>query len=108
VGVEDGGVTARDVQLTGLVAGDVVKVYKNGVLIETTTITAAKNSPTITTSGKYRIEVTNIQGVTTEYEFTRKAIASASASVFIVITCVIAMAGLAFGLIYHTKLKTDE
>jgi|GEM_PF-733125 len=108
VGAEDGGVTARDVQLSGLVAGDIVKVYKNGVLVETTTVTAAKNSPTITTSGKYRIEITNIQGVTTAYEFTRKPIASASASIFIVITCVIAMAGLAFGLVYHTKLKTDE
>ena len=108
VGAEDGGVTARDVRLTGLNIGDVVKVYKNGVLVEMTTITAAKNSPTINSSGKYRIEITNIQGVTTEYEFTRKPIASASASVFIVITCVIAMAGLTFGLIYHTKLKTDE
>ena len=108
VGAENGGVTARDVHLTGLRAGDVIKVYKNGELIETTTVGISANSPVITSSGKYRIEVTNIQGVTAEYEFTRKPIASASASVFIVVTCVIAMAGLTFGLIYHTKLKTDE
>ena len=108
VGAENGGVTARDVHLTGLKAGDVVKVYKNGELIQTTTVGISANSPVINSSGTYRIEVTNIQGVTAEYEFTRKAIASASASVFIIITCVIAMAGLTFGLIYHTKLKTDE
>ena len=108
VGAENGGVTARDVRLTGLKSGDVVKVYKNGELVEVTTVSVSLTGPTINTSGSYRIEVTNVQGVTTEYEFTRKPIASASASVFIIITCVIAMAGLTFGLIYHTKLKTDE
>jgi len=108
VGAENGGVTARDVTLSGLKSGDVVKVYKNGALIQTSTVGISSNSPTITTSGTYRIEVTNIQGVTAVYTFTRKPIASASASVFIVITCVIAMAGLTFGLIHHTKLKTDE
>ena len=108
VGADNGGVTARDVTLTGLKTGDVIKVYKNGALIQTSTVGISSNSPTITTSGNYRIEVTNIQGVTAVYTFTRKPIASASASVFIVITCVIAVAGLTFGLIHHTKLKTDE
>ncbi|MBE6136574.1 MAG: hypothetical protein E7181_04855 [Erysipelotrichaceae bacterium] len=108
VGADNGGVTARDVTLTGLKSGDVVKVYKNGELIQTTTVGISSNSPVISTSGTYRIEITNLQGVTAVYTFTRKPIASAPASVFIVISCVIAMAGLTFGLIHHTKLKTDE
>ena len=108
VGVENGGVTARDVTLTGLKSGDAVKVYRNGVLVSSSTVGISANSPVISSSGTYRIEVTNIQGVTAVYEFTRKPIASATASIFIVITAVIAMAGLTFGLIHHTKLKTDE
>ena len=108
VGAENGGVTARDVSLTNLASGDVVKIYRNNQLISTTTIGTGSASPSITTSGEYRIVITNIQGVTVEYTFVRRPIASISASVFIMITCALAIVGMGVGLIYRTKLKADD
>ena len=107
VGVEDGGVTARDVTISGLKAGDVVKVYKDGTLISTTQIGLSSGVEPITTSGKYRVTVTNIQGVTVEYSFTRKAIANVAGSIFIIVSSSLLVVGIGIGLIYHTKLKTD-
>ena len=108
VGAEDGGVTAKDVTLTGLASGDVVRVYKNGVLISTTTVGLSSTSPKVDSSGTYRITITNIQGETIEYNFVRRPIASISASVFVVISCALAIVGMGFGLVYHTKLKADD
>ena len=108
VGAEDGGVTAKDVTLTGLSSGDVVRVYKNGALISTTTVGLSSSSPKVDSSGTYRITITNIQGETIEYNFVRRPIASISASVFIVISCALAIVGMGVGLIYHTKLKADD
>ncbi|MBE5763822.1 MAG: hypothetical protein E7338_06365 [Clostridiales bacterium] len=107
-GVEDGGTTARDVTLKGLKVGDIVEIYKNGKLVETTEISLSTESPQITTGGDYRIVVTNIQGATVEYNFTRKNIANAAASIFIIILCLASVIGVAIGLVYHTGLKTDS
>ena len=108
VGVENDGVTARDVTLTGLKSGDVVKIYKDGELISTTTVTLSSNVPAINTGGKYRVTVTNVQGRTIEYNFTRKAVTNVAGSIFIIVSSALVVLGVGIGLTYHTKLKTDD
>ena len=108
VGAEDNNVTSQDVSLSGLKVGDVIKIYKDGELISTTTITLSTESPVINTGGKYTITVTNLQGVTVTYNFVRKSIANVAGSIFVIISASAIVAGIAFGLIYHTKLKTDD
>ena len=108
VGVEDGQVTARDVSLTGLKNGDVVKIYKDGELVSTTTISLSNQSPTISTGGRYHISVTNLQGVTKEFDFTRKAVANVAGSIFFIVASVLVVIGVGIGLVFHTKLKTDD
>ena len=46
--------------------------------------------------------------VTVTYNFVRKSIANVAGSVFVIISAGAIVAGIAFGLIYHTKLKTDD
>ena len=108
VGVENGQVTARDVSLSGLKNGDIVKVYKDGELVSTTTISLSNQSPTITTGGRYHISVTNLQGVTKEFDFTRKAVANVAGSIFFIVASVLVVIGVGVGLVFHTKLKTDD
>jgi hypothetical protein len=108
VGVEDGGVTARDVTLSGLRTGDVVRIYKNGELILETTVSVSNSVPAITTGGKYRIVVTNVQGRTLEFNFTRKAITNVPGSIFIIVFSALLIAAVGIGLTYRTKLKTDD
>ena len=108
VGVKDGEVTARDVSISGLKVGDVVKIYKDGELISTTTITLSTDAPAITTGGKYRVVVTNVQGMTKTFTFTRKAVANVAGSIFFIVSSGLVVVGLGIGLIYHTKLKTDD
>ena len=108
VGAKEGEVTARDVSLSGLKVGDVVKIYKDGELISTTTITLSADAPTITTGGKYRIVVTNVQGMTKTFTFTRKSVSNVAGSIFFIVSSGLVVVGLGIGLIYHTKLKTDD
>ena len=108
VGAEDNNVTSQDVSLSGLKVGDVIKIYKDGELISTTTVTLSTDSPVINTGGKYTITVTNLQGVTVTYKFVRKSITNVAGSIFVIISAGAIVAGIAFGLIYHTKLKTDD
>lgn len=107
-GVENEGVTAKNVSLTGLKKGDTVEVYKSGVLYSTTNVTLSETPPEITEGGDYRIVITNAAGAQVEYTFTRKQIANSATSIFIIITCLVAIAGISIGLIYHTRLKTDQ
>ena len=107
-GASDGQVTASDVTLTGLRSGDVVKVYRDGELLSVTEISLSSDAPKITQSGKYRVQVTNVQGMTVEYTFTRKAITNVAGSIFIFVSCGLIVIGVGIGLIYHTKLKTDD
>ena len=107
-GVEDGGVTGRDVTISGLRAGDVVKIYKDGELLSSTTISIAGDAPTINTGGKYRVTITNVQGVTLEFNFIRKSISNVPGSIFIIVFCGLVVTAVAIGLTYHTKLKTDD
>ena len=107
-GVEDNGVTARNVTLSGLKVGDIVKIYKDGELISTVVVTLSSDAPTVSLGGKYRITVTNVQGVTVEYNFVRKSITNVAGSIFVIVTAGLMIAGIGIGLIYHTKLKTDD
>ena len=100
--------TARDVSLKGLKSGDVVDIYRNGKLVSTTDVSTSNTVPEITTGGKYRVTVTNVQGLTVEYNFTRKAIANVAGSIFIIVSSTLLIVGIGIGLIYHTKLKTDD
>ena len=108
VGAADGKVTASDVTLSGLRSGDVVKIYRDGELLTVTEISTSGDAPKITQSGKYRIQVTNVQGMTVEYNFTRKAISNVAGSIFIIVSCGLIVIGVGIGLVYHTKLKTDD
>ena len=107
-GVEDGGITARNVTVKGLKNGDNVKIYKDGVLVEDVDVATATKLPEITTGGEYRVVVTNMQGVSTEYNFTRKKIANTATSVFLIVIIFMAVIGVVIGLLYHTRQKTDS
>ncbi len=107
-GVENRGVTARNVSIKGLRSGDNVKVYKNGVLVSDVDVGISASVPEITTGGDYRVVVTNLQGVSSEYTFTRKSIANAATSIFLIVVIALAATGVAIGLLSHTKLKTDD
>ena len=107
-GVEDGGITARNVTIKGLSNGDVVKIFKNGELLETVEVSTSNKVPEITTGGDYRIVVTNVQGVSSEYTFTRKKIANTATSIFLIILLAMAVVGISIGLLYHTRQKTDS
>ncbi len=106
-GVEDGGVTARNVTLKGLKTGDVVEVYKDGKLISVTDVATTNNVPEIKSGGTYKIIIKGVSGAKIEYNFTRKQIANAPTSIFIIVTCGLAVAGITIGLLYHTRLKND-
>ena len=106
-GVENGGTTPRDVTIKGLKVGDVVKIYKDGVLEETIEVTVSTQVPTISSGGDYKIVVTNMQGISSEYTFTRKKIANTATSIFFIVLAVAIMIGIAIGLFYHTRHKTD-
>ncbi len=108
VGVENGGTTPYDVTISNLKNGDIVTIYKDGVLIDTIDYSTAASAPVISEGGDYRIVITNARGVTIEYTFTRKKIANTAASVLIIIACLALIGGVTIGLVYHTKLKTDK
>ena len=107
-GVEDGGVTSRNVSIKGLKSGDVVEIYKNGELVTTTDVSLSNAAPEITTGGNYRIVIKAVSGAEVEYNFTRKQIANAATSTFIVIACMVVIAGIGIGLLYHTRVKNDS
>ena len=108
VGVSEGEVTGRDVTLSGLRVGDVVRIYRDGELVSTVTITLSTDAPTISTGGRYRVTVTNLQGVTIEFNFTRKVVSNVAGSIFLIVSSALVAVGLGIGLVYHTKLKTDD
>jgi hypothetical protein len=54
------------------------------------------------------VTVTNLQGVTVEFNFTRKSISNVPGSIFIISFSVLIVTALSIGLTYHTKLKTDD
>ena len=107
-GVENGGITARNVRLINLKNGDRVEIYKNGRLINVTVVSSSERPPEISEGGNYKVVVTNLAGAKVEYNFTRKQIANSATSVFVIIICFVVIAGISIGLIYHTRLKTDS
>jgi hypothetical protein len=107
-GVENGGITARNVSIKGLKSGDVVEIYKNGVLYSSTEVSSSNTVPEISTGGTYKVVIKSITGAQTEYNFTRKQIANVATSAFIIIASMVAVAGITIGLLYHTKSKNDS
>lgn len=107
-GVEDGGVTARNVSIKGLKNGDVVEIYKDGKLISTTDVSVSDAAPEIASGGNYKVIIRAVSGATIEYNFTRKQIANTATSAFIIIACLAVIIGVGIGLLYHTKIKSDS
>ena len=106
VGVENGGKTTENVTVTGCVAGDVVRVYKDDTLIRTLTVTSSQTEiPSINEKGNYRIVVTNAAGNSVEMTFERKYTANTSTTVFVSILFILIAIGLAIGLIYRTRMR---
>ena len=107
-GVEDGGVTARNVSIKGLKNGDVVEIYKDDKLVSTTDVSVSNEAPEIATGGNYKVVIKSVSGATVEYQFTRKAIANTATSIFIIVACFAVIIGIGIGLLYHTKIKNDS
>ena len=91
-----------------LKSGDVVEIYRDGKLISTTDVSSSNTVPEISTGGVYKIVIKAVSGAQIEYNFTRKQIANTATSVFIIIACFAAVAGIGIGLLYHTKIKNDS
>jgi hypothetical protein len=72
-----------------------------------TDVTVSNSTPEITTGGNYKVIIKSVSGSQIEYNFTRKQIANAATSVFIIIMCFVSIAGVTIGLLYHTRLKND-
>jgi hypothetical protein len=107
-GVEDGGVTARNVSIKGLKNGDVVEIYKDDKLVSTTDVSVSNEAPEIATGGNYKVVIKSVSGATVEYQFTRKAIANTATSIFIIVACFAVIIGIGIGLLYHTKIKNKR
>ena len=108
IGVEDGGVTPRDVKITGLEKGDTITIYKDDVLMYSGLYEGASDVPTISEGGKYLVIVTNAAGVTKEFNFKRKSITNVAGSILIIVSCFVVVAGVFIGLLYNNKMNTDE
>jgi hypothetical protein len=108
VGVEDNGITPRDVKITGLEKGDAIMIYKDDVLMYSGVYEGATDVPTITEGGKYLVLVTNVAGVTKEFNFKRKKITNVAGTILIVVSCLAVVGGVFIGLLYNNKMNTDD
>lgn len=108
VGVEDNGITPRDVKITGLEKGDTIMIYKDDVLMYSGAYEGATDVPTITEGGKYLVLVTNVAGVTKEFNFKRKKITNVAGTILIVVSCLAVVGGVFIGLLYNNKMNTDD
>lgn len=108
VGVDNNGVTPRDVKITGLEKGDTITIYKDEVLMYSGSYEGASSVPVITEGGKYLVIVTNAAGVTKEFNFKRKKITNAAGSILIIVGCFAVVGGVFIGLLYNNKMNTDD
>ena len=108
IGVEDNGVTPRDVKITGLQKGDTITIYKDEVLMYSGVYEGATNVPVITEGGKYVVIITNEAGLTKEFNFKRKTITNVAGSILIIVGCLAVVGGVFIGLLYNNKMNTDD
>lgn len=106
VGATNGSSTTANVSLSGCVAGDVIKVYKDGDLIQTIDVTSsATKMPEINEKGDYKIVITNAAGNEQVFEFTRKYTANVATTVTIIIFCLLIAIGLTVVLVLRKRKK---
>ncbi|MCQ2399208.1 MAG: hypothetical protein MJ072_01735, partial [Clostridia bacterium] len=108
VNVEEGGITRRDVSFNDLKVGDVIDIYKNGVLVKSEEYSIGSTSPVVSDAGEYRVVVTNIAGNQKEFHFTRKHVVNTAGNVLIITVSLILAIALMVGTVYRTKNKTDN
>ncbi len=83
-GVEPGGITRSNVKLTGLVAGDIVDVYRDGKLVNSYTVSTGSTLPEIDKAGAYKVVVRDAAGNEVVYEFEREFTTNTATNVMIV------------------------
>lgn len=106
VGAENGKTTIENVSLSGCVAGDVIRVYKNGNLVETILVTSnTTKMPEINDKGDYKIVITNAAGNEQEFEFTRKYTANVPTTIVIIVVCLLVAIGLTVVLFLRKRKK---
>ncbi len=87
------GVTRADITLDGLSQGDTVEVWINGLLEQTHSITASKQSPEFSEAGTYKVVIRDAAGNETVHEFVREFTTNAAANALICL----ALLGMAVG-----------
>ena len=107
-GCDENSVTTNDIGLKDLAYDDIIEIYKDGELIARYDENSDNAFKSITEGGKYRIVVTNAQGVSKELCFTKKNIANPALSILIISGCVIAAGGFFIGLLLRNRSKFDE
>ena len=106
IGAVSGVKTTANVSLEGCVTGDVVKVYKDGKLIQTVEVTnSATKMPEINEKGDYKIVITNAAGNEQVFEFTRKYTANVATTVTIIVFCLLIAIGLTVVLVLRKRKK---
>lgn len=106
IGAVSGAKTTANVSLAGCVTGDVVKVYKDGKLIQTVEVTnSATKMPEINEKGDYKIVITNAAGNEQVFEFTRKYTANVATTVTIIVFCLLIAIGLTVVLVLRKRKK---
>lgn len=106
VGAENGKTTIENVSLSGCVAGDVIRVYKNGNLVETILVTSnTTKMPEINDKGDYKIVIANAAGNEQVFEFTRKYTANVPTTIVIIVVCLLVAIGLTVVLFLRKRKK---
>ena len=105
VGVEEGGVTRKNITFKGLQKGDVVEIYKGKQLIERYTVEADGMSPEIKKAGNYRVVITDEAGNSVEYAFSREFTTNVASNLFILLLLTLTVAGGFIYLVLRDKNK---
>ncbi|MCQ2399402.1 MAG: hypothetical protein MJ072_02725, partial [Clostridia bacterium] len=94
--------------VNGLKYGDTIEVYKDGKFVGKKLYSSVYDAPSFSDGGQYRVVITNLAGVSTEFTFTKKYVANTATSVVIIIGCLVAAAVVLIGLLYRNRSKTDR
>ncbi len=108
VGVEEGKDAVENVTIDNLSIGDIVYIYKDGVLKDQIEITSIGDKVAISDGGNYKVVIVNEANVSTTYTFRKKQIANVAGSVLILVACLILATGLFIGLLYRNTSRTDK
>jgi len=106
VGVENGGSTTKTVTIADCKTGEVVRIYKDGELTQTSVVTSdTMKLPEIREQGDYKIVITNDAGNEQVFEFTRRYTANLAMTITVIVTCLLIATGLLVVLIMRKRMK---